>query len=312
MAGLSTITNGNFDSLCAAVPAPYGPLTRVDSVVATSPNSDLPITVTSALSVSFEISYDDLNDRQISHQVIRQAHQGIGQNEAVVQLAWAMDVLAAYADGYSAPPLTATETQTIYNILKQQRSLAGLNVWKGDEEVDGFEDTHVIASFTSVDGTDGTVTLTNTSTGDVDYALWDFNSGESTALLSDETAGAVTFDPIDGAGTYSVSLTVVGPYSVDRYTADVTVTGGDTPTATNTTTDGTDGTMSIASTVTPASPDLVVVTVEGAATTDTFKNPTFPLVVTPTDGDGSYTTYVTVYDSGQSAVASDTVTVSGT
>mgnify|MGYP005851433013 CR=1 FL=1 len=39
MAEISTITNANFDTLAAAVPAPFGPITRNSSVPDTEGNS---------------------------------------------------------------------------------------------------------------------------------------------------------------------------------------------------------------------------------------------------------------------------------
>lgn len=70
----STITNGNFETACAAIPAPYGPLTRVGGVANMSPNSHVAIEVTSALGETFYVSYNQLQDWPTMSELLREVH----------------------------------------------------------------------------------------------------------------------------------------------------------------------------------------------------------------------------------------------
>lgn len=84
---LTQKTNGNFETLCAAVPEPYGPLTRVGSLPNQSINSNVKIQVTSALSVTLFISYDELLDTDKTYDLLHEAHQERGVNAHINQLA---------------------------------------------------------------------------------------------------------------------------------------------------------------------------------------------------------------------------------
>jgi len=97
----TTITNGDLDTLAAAVPAPYGPLTRVTSVASLpTPNSAHRIEFTTQYSVSVFLSYDDLQNDALVEKVLSQAHD---YTSVVGRMKDAITGLDALADTMTAP-----------------------------------------------------------------------------------------------------------------------------------------------------------------------------------------------------------------
>jgi hypothetical protein len=69
----TTVTNANVDTGAAAIAAPYGPLTRVtDITTLATPNSDLRLEFTTALSTTVYMTYDELVDADMSEGILAQ------------------------------------------------------------------------------------------------------------------------------------------------------------------------------------------------------------------------------------------------
>jgi hypothetical protein len=89
-----TVTNGNIDTACAAVPAPYGPLVRVTSVTGgPTPNSEIALELTSALGVTVHMTFEQLEDADIRLSLLKAAHGHIANARALSAAIDAIDVV---------------------------------------------------------------------------------------------------------------------------------------------------------------------------------------------------------------------------
>lgn len=97
----TTVTNGNLDTLAAAVPSPYGPLTRVTSVASLpTPNSEVRIEFTSQYSVSVWLTYEELQVAGVRDRILAQAHEW---TDIVANMKTEINALDALAEAMSAP-----------------------------------------------------------------------------------------------------------------------------------------------------------------------------------------------------------------
>lgn len=120
-----TITNTNIDSLAGAVASPYGPLTRVGTVVgAPTPNSDMRIEFTSALGATVFLSYEELQNSGLVAEAMRKAHDFTGIVESMKTQITALNSLA----GAMSAPHTYTEYQTLTDHFR-----ANFPWWRGVE-----------------------------------------------------------------------------------------------------------------------------------------------------------------------------------
>lgn len=212
----TTVTNSDIDTLASAVPAPYGPLTRVDDVPDTGPNSHMRIKFTSNVNTTeVYMSHDELDDDDTRDRILEIAHSGRGNNHAAYELALLAEVLNAYAASYSGPPFTDAEAQALVDMVRCSRMVVSQPPNISDDPAD-----HVEADFTIVDAGSQVGTVTNTSTGDFDYQLWYWNYGVDD---TDVTVGAVTSHDFTSADDYDVRLVVIGPGGIDTVTKTVTI-----------------------------------------------------------------------------------------
>lgn len=91
-----TVTNAMFDAACAAVAAPYGPLTRqsgvdLEAVPYVDQNTDVKYGVTSAIGVDFLISYRELTDAYLLEDALRTAHGSMAVVQDVKDLRSVLD-----------------------------------------------------------------------------------------------------------------------------------------------------------------------------------------------------------------------------
>lgn len=215
---LTLKTNGNFDTIAAAVPVPYGPLTRVGSMPDLNYNSNQPIEVTSVLTKTLYISYDDMVDVSVRDKILAEAHSTGGVVHAGYLLHQLVNVLKVYLDtADNAGWYTDAEFAGAIKILRYFHPIFALLPIDAYLEYDG---TPVVASFTS-DDTALVVDFTNTSTGEADYYLWNF--GDNATSMTPGFAPSPVQHTYSGAGTYTVTLTAVGPGGIKSVSAAVTV-----------------------------------------------------------------------------------------
>lgn len=131
---LAIITNANVDTACAAVPGPYGPLTRVGSVSNTSPNSNIGIAVTSFFNVPLVLSYEEILDLPTLAAKLERLHAKVGST--ALKLDILANVVAAKIASYGALPFTGTEIQDAFEAFAYEPSIIAMvpnRVW---DEVD--------------------------------------------------------------------------------------------------------------------------------------------------------------------------------
>jgi hypothetical protein len=249
----TTITNGNFDGILANVKAPYGPITRSEAVPAHAPNSDMQVAVASALSVAFTISFDQLNDVQTANEIAKRVHSVRGINHPGFELEIVTRLMAEYMESYAGPPFTDVEWQTMIDGLRIMKPMVA-NVPNRDYPPD--EQVH--AGFTVVDDDAGAAgldaTATDTSTGNISMYLWDWGDGEYSVGAANNTHTYVL------AGTYTVTLYVIGPGGVDWAVASLTMTGSSAPVVSFTVVDDDAGGAGLDATITDANTGTITKT----------------------------------------------------
>jgi PKD repeat protein len=171
----TTVANGAFDSLAAAVPAPFGPLTRVGSLATEPrvlPNSGTRIAVTGQGSVAFEISYDELNNPGVRDGVIAEAY---GFRNALLDLKTFAE--AVYRETSQIDLFTGTEAQyaeamRMFQYFEPIIGLPGVKYWDIEHKANVIK-----ASFT-YSGTGASRTFVNTTVGyGITQWFWDFGDG---------------------------------------------------------------------------------------------------------------------------------------
>lgn len=211
---LSDKTNGQMDTLCASIPAPYGPLTRVGAMPAVSYNSAMPVQVTSAQSVTMYISYDDLNDPEIRLKIFEAFHSQGGKVNSAYLFHLLVRAMYHHFDAMDAAAwYSEAEWKKQIEMIRYFKPLFAMIPIEGFLEYDA---TPVVANFTS-SVANLTVTFTNTSTGSPTYYLWEFGDGEIS--ISSSTTVSRTYA---SAGAKSVTLIAIGPGGINAVTKSVT------------------------------------------------------------------------------------------
>lgn len=228
---LSTITNATLDAALAAIPGPYGPLTRTGTdtdltVNPIAPNSMLKLHFKSTVNTDIDVyaSYDELvDDTQVRDDILEDAF-GLRAKIAGKLDPWVTQ-MNAVINGANFNALTMTEIdakEAWMALLRMFVALVELGVdipWEAYHEIDGHNREVLNAAFTLVDNAN-IVTFANTSTGQYQVALvdWGDNSIElwrGEDLEHDYTAAT--------PGNYTVRLVLVGPKGVDFATDTVVV-----------------------------------------------------------------------------------------
>lgn len=220
------IDNATFDTRAALVPAPFGPLTRVDAMPDVTPNSNIPVGVTSAApySLAFEISYDDIDYTNFPDQVMARLinEHGIDGMMYVFNI-WYTVFAANVAAITNWPKVTDTEFASVVNSL---RLLEQLFAMVPRYRKDSFNHEEVLATpdFTIADAVAvNTADVTGISiVGDYDWVAWTSDSTVTTWTPSD-VSDALTTILFDSTGAKEVTLSVAGPGGIKSVTKSVTI-----------------------------------------------------------------------------------------
>lgn len=122
-------SNANFDTLAAAVPAPYGPLTRVTDINTAfdyDDNSDAKVEATSALNVTVFISYNQLNDAATRDAILFRAHAVKGINAIIDPIQHTIKALNAYLSSLSGPGFSDAEALKVFNVVRTMLPFVGM------------------------------------------------------------------------------------------------------------------------------------------------------------------------------------------
>lgn len=206
----SVVTNGNLDTVAAAVAAPFGPFTRVGDAAAVSPNSNLPVEMTAATGETIYVSYDTLNSAVLLEEFLKETF-GLGYLMNKIKLM--IEVINASIQDIAPPPATDAEVKQILQSLKLLPTLFASVPWVAHLEWESSQ--KVAASFVNTP-TGLSVDFVQTITGQKFLHLWDF--GDGTTSLADDPTHVYA-----GAGTYTVRLIVIGAGGVVEVSNDVTV-----------------------------------------------------------------------------------------
>lgn len=219
MVNYSAINNATFEAACALVPAPYGPLTRVDAVAAISPNTHIPIGVTSALSVAFIISYDQMSDPLVRDKILADVHSGTGRNHDLWQAKLWADAIQANLRAYDPPLASNAEAQKIYHAMRMLPSFTMQLPEDDFQELPehtpmrpAFTETHLLLVSTVV----------NTTPSPTKAWLWFWDWGDNTF-----TANSVVQSPpahtYAAAGTYTIRLVAIGRGGIGEFRKTISV-----------------------------------------------------------------------------------------
>jgi hypothetical protein len=230
---LQTVDNAAFDIACAAVPAPFGPVTRVGNVPDTAPNSHIPHQVTSALSVTVYISYQDLTDASRRDKIMFDAHSAtVDTNIQGYYLGLATLVLNANLQDLvpvATPALMDdADWTTIVRAFRCIREIVTQPLWETMFETVGEAAGKTTLSLAAADLGGGSLTarITVTSTGDPVLMFWQFgDDDDTTAVTLVDDGDTIDFDYTThgGADTYTVRCTALGPGGVATTTVSATV-----------------------------------------------------------------------------------------
>ena len=121
---MTVYTNANIDTLAAAVPGPYGPLTRVsdlDTDYKFDDNGDVHLEFTSAVSSTpVFATRNQLADADRLSQILVNAHSGSGVNGGLDAIYNVVSSVAAYLKA-AALPYTAQDRATVFTMLRRNR-----------------------------------------------------------------------------------------------------------------------------------------------------------------------------------------------
>lgn len=199
----TTVTNATFDAALAAVPAPYGPLTRTGTATdlqepTVTPNSNLRVAVRSVpTQMIFQISYEDLLNVQVRDDLMKEAHGYRGVFLDLKNFIAAMNLSLA-----SVNPLTASPE--LFGLILNALAMLVPAVNQAERHTNLSSEPYspVTASYTT-SGTGATRTFTNTSTGRALFRLWTFGDGTYSTGVSPTKTWTVD-------GTYVVRLVNIG------------------------------------------------------------------------------------------------------
>ena len=220
------VSNGTFDTRAALVPAPFGPLVRVDSMPDVTPNSNIPVAVTSASTylLPFEVAYDDIDFANNPEQVLRLLMDIHGIDGYMFEFeSWKLIFDANIAAITNYPDVSDTEFASIFNFLRLLEPLFAM-VPRFRRDSVNHEEVVGIPSFTLTDdaSTGADVTLIVIS-GDYDWVVWTSTTTVTTWTPSN-VSDVLTNILFAGTGAKSITLHVGGPGGIRRHTETVTVT----------------------------------------------------------------------------------------
>jgi len=219
----TTINNATFDAALAAIPAPYGPLTRTGTTTnletGTRPatNSDVRYHVKSAAGYDVYISYEELASSAKYMPILKEAH---GVRSVIADLKTYINALDQALDTVTNPlTLSEIEIQAILRLFQAFPHILTMLPFQAFYET-GTKDPLVADCSVTVNNTTRTVTFTNTTVGDVTAYLWSFGDGD---LSLEKTPPAKVYGG-SGPGSFTVRLLAVGPRGISTDTATVTFT----------------------------------------------------------------------------------------
>lgn len=211
---MAKITNTTFGNACTAYPAPFGPLVRVGDMPDQDPNEFVQIAVTSAFSVPFTISYDDLTDAPRAARIVAQAHSGRDKNITEVEhIKTIAQMVYQTAVGFGSAPYTNDEYESLITMLRMIPYTSALNSVRSDRP-----ESFVEANFTPTAAGSSNVTFTTAITGDAQFFMWDFGDG---TFSYQRTPGTKNYS---STGSKTIKLYVLGPTNATVVTKSVTVT----------------------------------------------------------------------------------------
>lgn len=219
---LDNITNGEFDTALGtfhtATGLIYGGYTRVDSMPNQTPNSQSKIQCTSSVGTTpFYVSYEDLVNVDRAVRAIREAHRAVtGVNTDVYEMLQVFDVISDYANFVdTSNTWTDKEREIIMKSIRIVDFLAGQDYWQSYSEYPPGETGSVpTIDFATVDGTDGTATITPTITGVAHLVVYTRDdTGAVIHTASEANDDVNTAFTVDFSGAYADDIVcrVLGP-----------------------------------------------------------------------------------------------------
>ena len=219
----TTVNNSAFDAALAAIPAPYGPLTRtgtntdLNTGTRPAPNSDVRYLVMSAAGVQVYISYDELSSPEKYMPILKEAH---GLKALLNDFKEYIAALNQVLDDIPNPlNLSAYEVTYIFDLFQGFPYLMSKLPHQAYYELGSRED--LVADFTvSVNNTSRTVTFNNNTTGDVTAYLWSFGDG---TISRAKTPPPKVYNATAPA-SFTIRLLAVGPRGISTETTVVNFT----------------------------------------------------------------------------------------
>jgi PKD repeat protein len=216
----TTVDNTAFDALLAAVPAPFGPLTRtgtdtdLDTAPTVAPNSQIKYHVLSAAGVDVYISADELGDADVTLAICRDAH---GESTVLLDLDGFSQAIATVFNALGDPlAIDHADYIPIFRAFQNLKELLGLIPSMEWTDAGDVADP-VVADFTATPAALVVSFVNNGTEADATIWGWDFGDGN---FDSDWTPGDHTYA---AAGTYTITLYVFGPYGWTVDTQEVIV-----------------------------------------------------------------------------------------
>lgn len=210
---LTTVNNGTFDTAAAAVPAPFGPFTRVGNVPNTSPNSNVPQKVTAfSGSVTLYVPYDTLNNATLLAKFIK---DNFGIDYLIYQLGLVTRVIDEHLKDIAPPLTTAAEERSVLQALSIIPTLFGTLPWKALTEYDKSLEASI--SFTATPS-GANANIVATVSGQVYWRLWDFGDGQVSIVDTNSFSHTYSVD-----GTYVIKLIVIGAGGIKEFRRSVTI-----------------------------------------------------------------------------------------
>jgi hypothetical protein len=215
MGNFRTITNASFDTLCASVSGPYGPLTRVGSVSSVTPNSHIEVLVEADNGVQFSISYNDLEDvqrrQQIIHQVMAEYTHGPLRDVFAAVLAAASYIRRETDSGLEATP---REYSTALNLLRHCYHLMTLLPVGRNKEFSNAKQVR-LEGVTATETSAGVFDVTGNVVGDVSHVMFFPNQDSLGYLVDMDENGGFEFTTTDFVPAYTSDTTgqlvAIGP-----------------------------------------------------------------------------------------------------
>lgn len=213
---MTQYTNSDLNTLAAAVPAPYGPLTRVGDIPDQDPNGDVAVEFTSSVSSTpVWLSRNQLASASRYLRVLEDAHSGAGINAGpALEMKRMVEVAYRRIVSFGSLPFTNEEIKEIYNIL---RTVPGLIATQGNISDEPRDE--IVLAFTVTDAGDQHAAVVNTTTGKYDLIMWDWGDG----TYSFTTSGSPANHDYVSAGSETVTAIAVGPGGVKELSKAVTI-----------------------------------------------------------------------------------------